>query len=57
MASLGPINVPCPGCGETITIPLSATPGPKQEDGSLTIAVHLDDAPIREHAEQHRAEG
>jgi hypothetical protein len=56
MAAIDPIHVPCPACGETITIPASATPGGKQPDGSLTVNVGLDHEPIREHADQHRAE-
>jgi hypothetical protein len=56
MAALPPLHIPCPSCGSDITIPLSATSGERREDGTLTLAVNLDREPIREHAEQCRAE-
>ncbi|MEZ0089953.1 hypothetical protein [Streptacidiphilus sp. EB129] len=57
MASLDPITVPCPACGETITIPVSATPGDRRGDDSIEVHVGLDHDPIREHVEQHRTGG
>jgi len=54
MATFSAITVPCPSCGSDITIPVSATPGERREDGTLAVAVSLGPEPIREHVEQHR---
>ncbi len=54
MATLSPLQILCPACGETIALLLSSASGEQQGD-SVTMAVTVDRRPIREHAEQHAA--
>lgn len=52
MAAMEPLLIPCPACGEPITIPLSATPGEREGD-TVTVGISADPGPVREHIDQH----
>jgi hypothetical protein len=55
MATFSVIPIPCPRCGELISVPL--TPGPVETngDGRLVATMVGDAEPLREHVEQHRS--
>lgn len=53
MASLGPIELPCPHCGHTIVIDVTATPEAPREDGVPFLRIAIDEEAIINHIAQH----
>jgi len=52
VASVAPVEVPCPACGDSISVPITLTTG-EAHDGRLPVTLAPDLSPVSDHVEQH----
>jgi hypothetical protein len=53
VATLSPLNIPCPACGQTVEVTVAATLGEPTQDGAVQVAVAATDESIRRAAALH----